>query len=281
MSNKRIKLKPASILVCDFETTTDGTKSQTSTEVWASASIDLNAEDDPSNVLVTNSIETWFSNLFSYKTATAFFHNEKFDGSFIISGLFDMGFTVAMVDYIDKDGNRKQKMATRLEDMPNESFTCLISDKGIWYTITIKHKNRIFRIKDSYKLLPFSVKALGKGFNTQHRKLDMEYVGERHAGGVITPEEEAYIKNDVLVVKECLNFMFNEGHKKLTIGSCCMNEFKKGYGKYEFNDLFPNLYGDNFRLSKDVFGSESAGEYIRKSYKGGWCYLMPEKANKV
>lgn len=31
----------------------------------------------------------------------------------------------------------------------------------------------------------------------------------------LTPEEQEYIKNDVLVVKEALEIMFTDGHKKL------------------------------------------------------------------
>ena len=41
--------------------------------------------------------------------------------------------------------------------------------------------------------------------------------------------------------------------------------------------LFPQL--DDIALTND-FNSKNADEYIRKSYKGGWCYLRPEKANK-
>ena len=40
-----------------------------------------------------------------------------------------------------------------------------------------------------------------------------------------------YIFNDAFVVKEALEIMFDEGHKKLTIGSCCLEEFKRLKGK--------------------------------------------------
>ena len=50
-------------------------------------------------------------------------------------------------------------------------------------------------------------------------------------------------------------------------------KFKKYYSDNAFKEMFPNLYGDNYVLNEDIFGSKSAGEYIRKSYRGGWCYV--------
>ena len=68
------------------------------------------------------------------------------------------------------------------------------------------------------KLLPLSVNAIGKSFDTKHKKLNMEYEGFRYAGCEITEEEKQYIANDVLVVKEALEIMESEGHLKLNIG---------------------------------------------------------------
>jgi hypothetical protein len=34
-------------------------------------------------------------------------------------------------------------------------------------------------------------------------------------------------------------------------------------------------------LDKNIFGSSNADEYIRHSYRGGWCYLVKGKENKV
>ena len=88
--------------------------------------------------------------------------------------------------------------------MPNNSFKYSISDKGQWYNIIIKVNNHFIEIRDSLKLLPFSVKRIGQSFGTKHKKLDMEYTGFRYAGCNITEKEKEYIANDVLVVKEAL-----------------------------------------------------------------------------
>ena len=253
-------------LACDFETVVTGDRNQNETEVWSAASIDLSAENTYENVHVQGSIEDFFKYLYSHKNkVVAYFHNEKFDGSFII-------------DYLLKNGY-KPVFGKSDKDMENNEFSCLISTKGIWYTIKIKHGSRIYEIRDSFKLLPFSLKKIGKDFKTEHQKLEMEYTGLRYANCEISEEEMMYIKNDVLVLKEALNIMENEGHNKMTIGSCCMNEYKKDYHPSAFKQIYPNLYGENYVITEKDYGCDNAGDYIRKSYKGGWCYLIPEKAN--
>lgn len=163
--------------------------------------------------------------------------------------------------------------------MENKTFKYSISDRGQWYSITIKVNGKIIELRDSLKLLPFSVKKIGNSFGTKHKKLDMEYKGFRYAGCVITDEEKQYISNDVLVVKEALEIMFKDGHNKLTIGSCCLAEFKKGFDRIDYDNFFPDLYCED--LEPLTYGAETQGKYIRKSYKGGWCYLVEGKENKM
>lgn len=257
----------------DFETVVTGDKAQMQTEVWSTASVELNAPNEYDSVYVGHSIDDYFNNLFSYKCKVIdYFHNEKFDGSFMVDWLLRHGYHVAE----DDDG----LMVKTQYQMKNNEFTCLISDKGMWYSIKIKHNNIVYEIRDSLKLLPFTLKQIGTSFKTEHQKTEIEYIGNRYAGCPISPEEMEYIKNDVLVLKEALNIMEEEGHNKITIGSCCLNEYKKGYDNYEFMDMFPNLYTDFYALPME-YGSMTVGDYIRKAYKGGWCYLKDDRANTL
>lgn len=163
-------------------------------------------------------------------------------------------------------------------DMENNTFKYSISDRGMWYTITIKTNNKYIELRDSLKLLPFSVKKIGKSFGTKHKKLDMEYEGLRYAGCEITPEEKQYISNDVLVIKEALEIMYDQGHTRLTIGSCCYSEYSKIMGRDDMAMFFPNLYHIDIDKS---YGYKTAGEYIRRSYKGGWCYVVRGKEHII
>lgn len=258
--------------MCDFETTVY--KGQVNTEVWASASVELFTED----VKIFHSIEEQFEYFKSLDTnICAYYHNLKFDGAFWLSYLLvDLGFKQA---YTPLNEQETEVEWLKEKEMPNNSFKYSISDKGQWYTIIIKVNNHFIEIRDSLKLLPFSVKRIGQSFGTKHKKLDMEYTGFRYAGCEITEKEKEYIANDVLVVKEALEIMFTEGHNKLTIGSCCLEEYKKIIGKEDYETLFPSL--TDYMLDEKVHKYPTADTWIRKSYKGGWCYLVKGKENKI
>lgn len=254
---------------CDFETTVYD--NQDCTAVWSAASVELGTED----VHVQGCIEDFFDYVYSLEEhIILYFHNLKFDGHFIIYSLLN---TYRYKQAIGEDG-----LFLKDTDMPINSFKYSIADRGQWYTITIKNrKNKVIEIRDSLKLLPFSLRVIGKGFGTKHQKLEMEYEGFRYPNCPISDAEMEYIKNDVLVLKEALEIMFADGHKQLTIGACCLKEFKQTLllPKWDYDHKFPNLY--DIPLVQDRYGVDSVGEFCRKAYKGGWCYLKEGCENKV
>lgn len=256
----------------DFETTVY--KGQVHTEVWASACVELFTED----VKIFHSIEEqykYFKDLDS--NIICYYHNLKFDGSFWLSFLMvDLGLEQAYVMEGD-DINTIEWIAPK--DMKNNTFAYSVSNMGQWYRILIKVNDRMIEFRDSLKLLPFSVKQIGLSFATKHKKLDMVYEGLRYAGCEITPAEREYISNDVLVVKEALEIMFEEGHTKLTIGSCCLAEYKRIMGYNAYTEYFPNVY--EIPIDTETYGYSTAGEYIKQAYHGGWCYLVRGKENKI
>lgn len=255
----------------DFETTVY--EGQTSTEVWASAVVELYTED----VKIFHSIGETFDYFKSLKSnIVCYYHNLKFDGNFWLYYLIhDKKFKQATFSTGEQENEVEW---LRQKDMLNNTFEYSISDKGQWYLIRIKVNNYMIELRDSLKLLPFSVKKIGDAFKTKHRKLEMEYKGFRYAGCEITSEEQKYIANDVLVVKEALEIMKNQGHDKLTIGSCCLNEYKLLTGPM-YNVWFPDMTQEY--INKDLYDSDTADQYIRHSYRGGWCYLARGKENKI
>lgn len=262
---------------CDFETTVY--EGQQSTEVWASACVELFTED----VKILHSIDETFEYFKSLKSnIIAYYHNLKFDGSFWLSYLItEKHFEQAYTSIGDKVTDIEWKHE---KDMLTNTFKYSISEQGQWYSIIIRVGKYFIEIRDSLKLLPFSVKRIGESFGTKHKKLEMEYKGFRYAGCEITEEEKKYIANDVLVVKEAMEIMFTEGHKKLTIGSCCLDEYKRICKKsvknaLSYDEMFPDLY--TIDIDKDIYKYPTAGDYIRRSYKGGWCYLVKGKENRI
>ena len=259
-------------MVGDFETTVF--KGQTFTEVWASAVVELNTED----VKIFHSIKETFDYLYNLReNICIYYHNLKFDGAFWLSFLLtDLKYQQKI--YVNPN-NENDVHWLKKNQLTSKSFMYSISDTGQWYSITIRTPYSYIEIRDSLKLLPFSVKDIGKSFDTKHKKLDMEYVGFRYSGCEITDDEKQYIANDVLVVKEALEILKGEGHLKLTIGSCCLSEFKNIIGKEDYNILFPDL--TQFELDPKEFKYKNADQYIRKSYRGGWCYLKSGCENKL
>lgn len=255
---------------CDFETTVY--ENQDHTEVWASAIIGLE-DDEP---LVFHSIdETLYFLKQQNEDAVLYYHNLKFDGKFWLSYLItQLGFKQGF-DYISPT----EVIWKKKKELKNKEVIYSISSMGQWYSVTFKYHNHIYTLKDSLKLLPFKLREIGESFKTKHQKLDMEYEGQRYAGCLITQEEMEYIKNDVYVLQEALNIMFAEGHDKLTIGSCCLAEYKKLIGKYDWDTFFPKL--QDIPIDEDIYGAPTADAYIRKSYRGGWCYLVDGASGKI
>lgn len=262
--------------MCDFETTVY--KGQVNTEVWASACVELYTED----VQIFHSIDETLDYFISLDCPIiAYYHNLKFDGQFWLYYLLSRKKFTQATRSTGSNENDVEWLKNR--DMPNNTIKYTISEMGMWYTITIKVNHHIIEIRDSLKLLPFSVERIGKAFNTKHRKLEMEYTGLRYAGCNITDEEKEYIANDVLVVKEALEIMFEQGHTKLTIGSCCLEEYKNIMNHnsslvMNYKELFPDI--SEVTLDPE-YHYPTIDAYIRKSYRGGWCYLVKGRENKL
>lgn len=137
---------------CDFETTVY--EGQTFTEVWASAVVELYTED----VLIFHSLGDTLDYFSKLKcNIVAYYHNLKFDGSFWIDALLKAGFKQA---YIERNVENLEYEWKPNKFMENKEFKYSISDRGQWYTITIKINGFFIEIRDSLKLLPLDRKSV-------------------------------------------------------------------------------------------------------------------------
>lgn len=270
MNMRKVETKK---FACDFETTVYS--GQDHTEVWAAACVEIFTDNEALVFGSLGDLLDYFNRLNC--NIIAYFHNLKFDGSFWMNWLINNKYKQA---YTEISRDKYLVQFAEQDKMPPKSFIYSISSDGLWYKIVIKlFTGRIIEIRDSLKLLPFALKEIGKAFKTKHQKLEMDYTGYRHEHCFISQDELEYIKNDVYVLKEALESMFKMGETKITIGSCCLEEYKtlmKSKGEDRFIKLFPKLE----EQIDTKFGSETIDEYIRKSYRGGWCYLVKGKENK-
>lgn len=270
-------MKITKLYVADFETTVSAdTNTQNSTEVWSAALCEIGVID-PNCVIVWKSISDFIYNIVDLPyDKNIWFHNLSFDGSFILNYLLKSPDWKQAFDIVGDE-----YFPIPEKDMENYTYKYTISTMGEWYIITLKAKGKLIRIYDSFKLLPLSVEKIGKAFKTQYQKLSMDYIGDRHENGIITEEELAYIKNDVLVMSEALKIFFMQGHEGITIGSCCLKDFKSKLTETFYKEYFPQLNEIDLPLYLRDERTLTADDFIRKSYKGGWCYLVKGKEGKI
>lgn len=243
------------IYIADFETTGETqTEIDGQARVWSACCVDMYTEEV--KVLSTNVND--FLNFLAkddtyHSTKTVYFHNLKFDGQFIISKLFENGFTHTTTKY-----------------MQDKSFSTVVSDTGVFYEIKICFKNYGTRsnkvtIHDSYKKLPFSADRIAKAFKVGTVKGSIDYNLYRDFPYTMTEEEKEYIITDCLIIARALRVQFQQGLSKMTIGGDALNSFKNMINKSNYNYLFPDL---DLKIDRD----------LRQAYKGGWVYLKPEYA---
>lgn len=268
--------------VGDFETTVeDDTDLQNDTRVWSSALLGLNCKAcewtrNPlkDKVRVDTSIADAYKFLNNLRRdCVVYYHNLRFDGSFWLNYLVSLGYRTSLDMTLNEMNNKK--------NMKRKDLVYTISNLGQWYSIKFKTpRGNFIEFRDSLKLLPFNLKRLGKAFGTKHQKKEMEYKGDHFDEyGNIKKEFLEYIENDVWVLKEGLEIMFQEGHSRLTIGSCCMDEFVRSLGgEKNYDNLFPDL--TEIEVPKEIKSdAQNVDEYLRKAYHGGWCYAVPWARN--
>ena len=155
--------------------------------MWAWAAAEVYA---PDNIYYGNSLDTFMQGVCALPDRSCmWFHNLKFDGEFIYNWLFDHGW----------------EWVPDVSESPIRTFTTLISDKGMHYCIQLNvSSNATVEIRDSLKVIPMPVAEIPKAFGLPDAKLELDYKGPREVGHELTPDEKAYITNDVVIVAKAL-----------------------------------------------------------------------------
>lgn len=242
---------------CDFETTLESP-----TRVWLWASCDIDNIDDVNYDWDLDSFFEWCKK----ETKVLYYQNLRFDGEFIIHWLLTNDFKFRSTDLLGDEQFGENKKV-KLHD--NE-FTSIISDDGKYYYIKVMFKEgkkpKYVEIYDGLKKIPFSVKDIAKTFKLDIKKGSLDY--EKHLYYKEHPDEALdYIKNDVQIPAQGLKIQLDKGLRKMTIGADALNSYKGTIGN-KFRQLFPVL-------------SEQEDEFVRHSYKGGFCWVNPKYQGKT
>lgn len=194
---------------CDFETTTNPADCR----VWAWGAARVDA---PEVFLYGTDISDFLTWLDSIEDARVWFHNAKFDMEFVFCQLLRDGW-----EWVES----KELLGSR-------TFCTLISDMGKFYSATLMFDHgHMVEVRDSYKVIPIGVEAIPKAFGlSEDAKLRIDYDEDRPVGHVLTEEEIAYLREDVVIVAKALSTLIAEGNTRLTAGSNALHALKATLG---------------------------------------------------
>jgi len=193
-------------------------------------------------------INTFCNWLFKQKGCILYFHNLKFDGAFLINHLLQNGFM------IDDSGADK-------------TISTLITDRLVWYTFTVYFNGHKYQFRDSAKKITGSLEQAAIDFDLPIRKGEIQYDLFRDESYKATKEEISYIHGDTEILADILKYYYENQMKSLTNASDAMKTYKEMIGEVAYAHYFPVV-------EKEI------DDFIRRSYKGGFCYLNPKFANK-
>lgn len=226
----------------DFETTTD----PETAHVWSWESCVVG---DPDIFCRGIDIES-FIEYCSLEDRVIYFHNLKFDSSYILSYLLTHGYSWS-----------NKRVLKKYE------FSTLISNMGQFYSVTVCFGDTTTTFYDSLKLIRLSVEQIAKAYGLTFRKLEIDYDKPRPEGYIPTDEEWEYQHADVAIMSQALHILFTEGLTKITQGSNALWDYKEIIGKKNFKRWFPVL-------------PPEIDAFCRKSYKGGATQVHKIFANQ-
>lgn len=229
-------------LVADFETTSDPDDCR----VWSWAMADIDPEP---TVTFGTTLQEFIDDIQNF-SAKIWFHNLKFDASFIIDHLLRIGYTWT-------------------NDRVSEGqFGGLVSFMGEHYQIRIQwHTGHTTLLQDSLKKIPMSVKHVAETFKLPVLKGDIDHAKHRPIGYRPTHDEWDYVRNDVVIMAMAMHQRLDDG-AKLTVGADALADYKKVFGTKKFEKFFPILDHD-------------MDETIRLAYRGGFTYASPTTQGRV
>ena len=263
-----MKITDRRFLVADFETSTEKWLDRDNgwTRVWLWGIYDI----DTDNFEYGNDLDSFMGRVLIKDKAgnpIIYFHNLKFDGSYIVWWLFSHGYTY------DED----------LTDA--NTFKTCISDMGQWYFIEVciyKHRKAkyIIRFQDSLKKIPLPVRDIPKAFGLDSdAKGELDYDTYRPIGHEPTQEELDYLKPDVVIVAKALKKLEEQGFTRMTNSGDAFYAWKVSLQSEQAKarHIKPD---HNYRSHFPLLPLE-VDDYIRKAYRGGWTYVNPKYAGKM
>lgn len=177
-----------------------------------------------------------------------YFHNIKYDGSYILYWLNDNKYT-----FVNKSVGEPG------------TYSALITDRNVWFAITITNFDGVtIELHDSYKKLVMSVEKVAEAYKLPMSKGEIDYNAYRPVGYTPTEEELSYVMRDTEIVARALHAQYEQGLDKMTAPACALDAYKH---MVDFEKLFATKWWNTHR---------SAERFCRMAYAGGISWVNPD-----
>ena len=264
-----MKITDRRFLMADFETSTQSWLDRDNgwTRVWLWGLYDI--END--NFEYGKDLDSFMNRVLikdHLGNPIIYFHNLKYDGSYIVWWLFSHGYVYD-------------------EDLSSEkTFKTCISDMGQWYFVEVciykyRKQKYVIRFQDSLKKIPLPVRDIPKafGFEQSDAKGTIDYDAYRPIGYEPTEEEIFYVKEDVVIVAKGLQILEEQGFTRMTNSGDAFNAWKCSLLSPQAREKHVKPE-KNYRTHFPLLPIE-VDDYIRRAYRGGWTYVNPKYAGKT
>lgn len=193
----------------------------------------------------------FFSVAYELENPTIFFHNYKFDGSYILNWLHVNGYS-----YVEQ-GNAPM------------TYTVLVTDRGIWFCGSCTNaEGKTINFRDSLKKIPLKVQQIPKAYGLEQSKGEIDYKKPRHVGYEPDELELEYVRHDTEIVARAIKQHFDKGLTAMTAPADAMNDYKE---RVNFDSLFiPKFWKSHPDIER----------YCRRAYCGGISWVNPDIKEK-
>lgn len=225
--------------VCDFETTTEADLKQDGyVRVFLWHARDIYSDEE----CMGYDVDTFIN--FAWTVNEIWFHNLKFDGSYILNRILELGWERS-------DKQIKGKC----------TYDLIVTDLGAWMQLELKFGDHVTRIRDSAKKFPgFALEDIAKIYGIEG-KSDL-YLGYRGPDYTVTEEDKERVKGDTRILKVAMRHLFDTGMSKMTMSGDAMESYRQMIGKNQYSKWFP-------------FITSEMDAFIREAYRGGWTFVNP------
>lgn len=256
---KKKKVAREDLYFSDFETTGEvnyAVEGYVRVHAWC-------LEDSKGQSKFGNDIDSWFKTVTALRNnSIVYFHNLAFDISFIEAYLLDL----EDIDVVEKIPYQQVEKTT---------YSVLRSNMGIVYSAKIKTTyGTTIELRDSLKLYPITIDALGKTFGIKKLTEYYDYKKFRPFGEALTGMSKEYLKHDVDIMRVAVLAQFDDCIKRgvpfgLTRSSIAFAELKKLYMEEHCMFSEEEFYAD---FPKTTLAQRTL---MQRAYAGGIVFSRP------